>query len=234
PQPPATTVVDELLSVEHENDHGSRPRDGDRSNGTNAVNVERRYFWRRVRAISALPHISRLVRYRLVKVMIPVTSPPRAPQTPTSALVLTTLRTTHCILLTHHLRSHNDLRRRLGYPPNIPAGSLLQDHRARFQRRPGVPRWTRHLLRDGVHHRAQSADTRYGYRRQRAVPRWRLRTGTGQDRRSHGSHCRRGHDRDGTSRELPTRAGRGPRPQRLRRVHPRRPNDLARRDGPRG
>ena len=79
-------------------------------------------------------------------------------------------------------REHPD-HGRLGRPR-----PLLQDHRARLDGRPRGPRRPRHLLHDGLHHRAQPADPRVRAptptasssaaadgptsRRSRPVPRW--------------------------------------------------------------
>ena len=52
------------------------------------------------------------------------------------------------------------------------AGQLLRHHRARFDDRPGDPRWDRHLLHDGLHHRPQPADHRHRARQCRQPGRW--------------------------------------------------------------
>ena len=125
---------------------------------------------------------------------------------------------------THHRRDARPRRPR----------RLLQDHRARLDRGPGGPRRRRHVLHDGLHHRAQPADPRLRARTRRRVPRRRQRPEPGSHRGRHRAGRRRADHPHGRRRQLPAGPGDRPGPQRLRRLLDRPPDDLGRRDGPGG
>ena len=90
--------------------------------------------------------------------------------------------------------------------------------RARIDGRPGGPRRHRHVLHDGLHHRAEPADHRHPDRRRGQVPRRRRRPEPPAGRAGHGGGRRADDDPHGRRREVPAGAGHRARAQRVRDV----------------
>ena len=128
----------------------------------------------------------------------------------------------------HGARHRHHLAVRLG--PLVPSHGAGVDHRSRAARRP------RHLLHDGLHRGAQPADHRHREGRQTSSSSAAPTASSSRSRMVTAATALCAGlltILDGRRRPLPDRDRRGPRAQRLRRVHPRAADDVGRRDGPR-